>query len=112
MATKYDADVHELGRRILEGPGHVDAATRKAAADDRCVPEPLSAYVAAVHRHAYEITDRDVEELRTAGYSEDVIFEITVAAAYGAAFARLDAGIAAVDETARRPRTGADDETA
>ena len=42
------------------------------------------------------MTDGDVDGLRAAGYSEDEIFELTVAAAYGAARKRLDAGLAAM----------------
>jgi alkylhydroperoxidase family enzyme len=49
-----------------------------------------------VRRHAFKVTDDDVQALRSAGYSEDQIFEMTVAAAYGAAAARLASGLRAM----------------
>jgi alkylhydroperoxidase family enzyme len=44
--------------------------------------------------HAYKVTDADIETLRKAGYSEDVIFELTLSAALGAGITRFDRGIA------------------
>ena len=46
--------------------------------------------------HAYRTTDQDIVALRTAGYSEDAIFEITLSAALGAGLARLERGLAAL----------------
>jgi len=45
---------------------------------------------------AYRITDADVAGLKAAGRSEDEIFEVTVAAAVGAALRSLGAGMRAV----------------
>ena len=47
-------------------------------------------------RHAYKLTDDDLNALRRAGSSEDAIFEITVSAALGAALDRLERGLAAL----------------
>jgi alkylhydroperoxidase family enzyme len=47
-------------------------------------------------RHAYKVVDADIDRLRDAGYTEDAIFELTLAAALGAAQARLEAGLAAM----------------
>jgi alkylhydroperoxidase family enzyme len=69
---------------------------RHAAARGEPVPEELEAWVAKVREHAYTATDADVDALRAAGYSEDQIFEATVAAAVGAGLARFDAGVAAL----------------
>ena len=60
------------------------------------LPEPLAAWVEKVARHAYKTTDEDVEALKHAGYSEDEIFEATVATALGAGLARLERGLAAL----------------
>jgi alkylhydroperoxidase family enzyme len=46
-----------------------------------------------VRRHAYKVTDAQIEALRAADFSEDDIFELTVAAAVGAGLDRLDAGL-------------------
>lgn len=58
------------------------------------IPEALRAFVDKVARHAYKVTERDIDELKKAGYSEDAIFEITLSAALGASMARLERGLA------------------
>ena len=69
------------------------ASLRKAAQPDRSVPPAFEAYVDTVRRHAYEVTDGDVDALRDAGHSEDEIFEQTVSAAVAAGLERLEAGL-------------------
>ncbi len=56
------------------------------------------AYVDKVRRHAYRVTDADVQNLLGAGYSQDQVFELTVAAAFGAARERLAAGLGAIGD--------------
>jgi hypothetical protein len=60
------------------------------------LPDDLRPYVEKVARHAYKVVDTDIDRLRDAGWSEDAIFELTLAAALGAAQARLEAGLAAM----------------
>jgi alkylhydroperoxidase family enzyme len=93
---KFSEKLRDLERRVLHGPGRLDPAVRQAAAEGGDVPEALAAYVDKVRRHAYKVTDADVEVLKAAGYSEDQIFELTVASAYGAAIHRLRAGLGAM----------------
>ncbi len=95
MEPRFDAKLADVERRVLEGPGTLDPAIRQAAARGD-VPDDLAAYVDKVRRHAYKVTDEDVERLRVVGYSEDQIFELTIAAAYGAARSRLDAAMEAL----------------
>jgi alkylhydroperoxidase family enzyme len=59
----------------------------------RTAPAPveMEAYLEKVHRHAYRVTDADVDALTSAGISEDAIFEQTVAAAISEGLYRLDA---------------------
>jgi alkylhydroperoxidase family enzyme len=78
MATRYDALIERL---------------RDAAQPNRPVPAKAAAYAATVRRHAYKVTDAQVEALLAAGLTEDEIFELTVAAAVGAGLDRLDAGL-------------------
>jgi alkylhydroperoxidase family enzyme len=47
-------------------------------------------YLAKVRDRAYAVVDRDVEALRGAGFSEDEIFEQTVAVAIAEGLRRLD----------------------
>ncbi len=70
---------------------------RAAAIDADPLPDPLAqGYVETIRRHAYKLTDRHLQELAQAGWSDDQIFELTVPAAFGAAKRRLDAGLAAL----------------
>jgi len=78
MKTRYD----ELIARV-----------RAAAEPERVPPAQLSAYLEKVRLHAYKVTDRDVDELKAAGFSEDEIFEHTVSVAVTAGLERLDAGL-------------------
>jgi alkylhydroperoxidase family enzyme len=96
MDPKFAKKVRDLERRVLEQPGTLDPAIRRAAARGTGVPPDAAAYVDKVRRHAYLTTDGDVDALRAAGYSEDQIFEITVAAAYGAGAERLRSGLDAL----------------
>ena len=60
------------------------------------LPAEWVTYVDKVALHAYKVTDEDVQALRSAGHSEDEIFEITVATAVGASLARARAGLRAL----------------
>jgi hypothetical protein len=93
-----------LESAILAGPGVVPRDTRTAAADNDGVPDPYTTYVDTIHRHAYRITDATVAGLGEAGVDDDAIFEVSVAAAYGAARSRLDAGLAALRSAGQERR--------
>ncbi|MEX1184378.1 MAG: hypothetical protein WEF86_14295 [Gemmatimonadota bacterium] len=105
MSTKASLPA-QLSAATLDGPGDTDAGLRRsvnarAAAHATgarlpALPEPLVAYVDKVALHAWRITDDDTTALRVAGYSDDDIFELTIAAAAGAGLARLDRGLAAL----------------
>ena len=76
-ATRYDALVAKL----------------RTAVPNREAPPDFGTYLDKVSRHAYTITDEDVQALKDAGHSEDEIFEHTVSAAVAAGLERLDAGL-------------------
>ena len=69
------------------------ARVRAAGVPERATPVELSGYLEKVRFHAYKVTDRDVDELKAAGFSEEEIFEHTVSAAVAAGLERLDAGL-------------------
>jgi alkylhydroperoxidase family enzyme len=79
--TRYDALVERL---------------REAAQPDREAPPDFAPYLDKVRRNAYRVTDEDVQALKAAGYSEDVIFEQTVSVAVAAGLERLEAGLEAL----------------
>jgi len=76
--TRYDSLVERL---------------RRAAQPGRESPPEFAPYLDKVRRNAYQVTDEDIQALRDAGYSEDVIFEQTVSVAVAAGLKRLDAGL-------------------
>jgi alkylhydroperoxidase family enzyme len=53
-------------------------------------PPELAAYLEKVRDRAYTVVDRDVDALHEAGFSEDEIFEQTVAVAIAEGLRRLD----------------------
>ena len=103
--------VRSLQDSVLTTPGETTEALRRAVearsaelggrparegSTSAEVPEALRSYVDKVARHAYKVTDRDLDDLKRAGYSTDAIFEITVSAALGAGLSRLERGLAAL----------------
>jgi hypothetical protein len=75
---------------VVDGPGALAPSLRRAAFSGGDVSGEPAAYVDKVRRHAYKVTDADVEALQKAGWSDDAMFELTVATALGAALSRRD----------------------
>jgi alkylhydroperoxidase family enzyme len=111
---RYAALTKRLVDSVLAAAGHTASELRRAViaraaglggrAPDPAekardgVPAPLAGYVDKVARHAYKVTDQDLAALKQAGHSDDVLFEITVSAALGAALGRLERGLSALRE--------------
>jgi len=103
---RYDAFTKAIRDIVGGGPGHTPSELRQAVmaraarlASQRSgapAPAPFGSYVDKIAQHAYKVTDADVEALKAAGHSDDVLFEITAAAAVGAALGRLERGMAAL----------------
>jgi len=105
-----EALAREVERAVLTSPGATSEALRRAvaarsaalggrpaaAAGGGEIPSALTSYVDKVACHAYQVTDEDLAALSRAGYSEDAVFEVTLAAAVGAGLARLERGLAAL----------------
>jgi hypothetical protein len=90
--------VAALRRAVFDSAAETDPGTRAAAGAGGPVPDPWGPYVSTVRDRSYRVTDGDVAALTAAGASQEEIFEITVAAATGAALQRLDAGLRALRE--------------
>jgi AhpD family alkylhydroperoxidase len=92
-ATDHGDAVADLRHAVLDAaPATTDPALRAAAVAGDPLPEPWQSYATMVRDASYRITDTDMDRLTAAGYSEDQIFEVTVAAAVGAALRSFDAG--------------------
>ena len=94
--SRYAALVSTLRAAVFDSPGSLDASVRRAAGAGAELSAPWSSYVAKVRESSYTITDADVAALKAAGRSEEEIFEVTVAAATGAALHRLERGLRAL----------------
>jgi len=99
--SKYDEFVKRLTAAVLESRGETPPELRRAIAAHRMsdVPTALRSYVEKVSQHAYKVSDDDIAALKRAGYSEDQIFEVTAAAAVGAALARMEKGLSALEDS-------------
>ena len=93
---RYEHFRKQLVDAVTASPAATPPELRRDAVEHRTVSGPLAGYVDKVRRHAYRITDADVAALQQAGQSDDRLFEMTIAAAVGAALHRLDRGMAAL----------------
>ena len=85
-----------LMEHILGSEAETPVGLRQAAARNADVPDDLAALVDKIHRHAYKVTDEDVEQARRQ-YSEDELFDIIVSAALGASCERLTAALRVIE---------------
>ena len=66
------------------------AELRNVVAASADAPAEMAPYLEKVRDRAYAVVDREVEELKEAGCSEDAIFEQTVVVAIAEGLLRLD----------------------
>jgi hypothetical protein len=105
MRTEAELLFERLEAQVLHAEGRTDAADRRAAASSSPSSPELEALLGKVRREAHRVSDEDVAAVRRAGYDEDSVFELTIAAAVGVARRRLDLAlhaIAAVDQEEAR----------
>ena len=93
MLGRHAEAVAALKRAVLQSPGVTEPAARLAAFGGEDLPAPFGDYAAKVQEASERITDRDVQALLQGGCTQDAVFELTVAAALGAAMRRLEAGL-------------------
>jgi alkylhydroperoxidase family enzyme len=113
LSGRHAALTQRLIDSVLAAPGHTPSELRRAVlaraarlggrrvpastpgAGDG-VPAGLARYLDKVALHAHRVSDGDVAALQRVGHADDVLFELTVAAALGAALGRLERGLAAL----------------
>jgi alkylhydroperoxidase family enzyme len=95
MSDKFAVLRSATARAVFETPGKTSREVRQAVASGNA-PADLAALIEKIHAHAYTVTDGDLDVLR-ASYTEDQLFEIIVAAAFGAAEQRLAAARRALE---------------
>jgi alkylhydroperoxidase family enzyme len=87
---------------LLGAPGETDTSLRQAVFDrvrlgTGEVPEKLRGLVEKIAESPWSVSDEDITHLREAGYSEDHIYELVLAAAAGAGVRRFEAGLRAIE---------------
>jgi hypothetical protein len=82
--------------RIIEGDGTASRAQRRAAFDNAADGAPWRTLVQKTAVQSCRTTDEDISAARSAGLSEDQIFELVVCAAVGQATRQHDAALAAL----------------
>ena len=96
------SDKHEAHRalvhRILHGPGTASPEQRAQAFRNAGVPPPLQPLIDKVAHRPTQVTDADFGAARAAGFSEDQLFELVIAAAVGQSARLYEAGLAALTE--------------
>ena len=118
---RYAALVERLVDSVLATSGHTTSKLRRAVfarafgplssrlsgtereTGGEDIAPDLAGYVDQVALHAYKVTDEDLVALKRAGNSDDVLFEVTVSAALGAAVGRLERGLSALRAEASPP---------
>jgi alkylhydroperoxidase family enzyme len=87
----------QVVEKALHGPGKTKGDLRRAAFDNRDVPESVRALIDKVAKTAWKVTDEDVEAAKKAGLSDDEIFELVVCAALGQSTRQLETALAALE---------------
>ncbi len=88
---------------LLGSLGQTETSLRRAVFDrvrleNGEVPANIAALVKKIAVQPWAVTDDDISRACEAGYSEDQLFELILAAAAGAGVRRLDAGLRAMEE--------------
>ncbi|WP_063920754.1 hypothetical protein [Nocardia mikamii] len=90
----------DLVDRVLDGDGRTPREQR-AQAFGNTGPAPVRELVDKVATRPTEVTDADFATARAAGFGEDELVELVIAAAVGQSARQYDAGRAALAEATR-----------
>jgi hypothetical protein len=97
MNDNHEGARQRLESTVLSGPGKTSPSLRQAVAGGEAeMPGELQPLVEKIRRHAYKITDEDIDSLKVQ-YREEELFEIIVSASLGASLERLESGLKALE---------------
>jgi hypothetical protein len=88
QAERFAASLERLEAAVYTGPGDVTSETRQSVREPLTGDGPLEVYVNKVHQAAYKVIDEEIAALKADDYSDEALFEITLAAAVGAGLSR------------------------
>jgi alkylhydroperoxidase family enzyme len=81
---------------VFGGGGETPSDLRRAVAEGQAPPD-LALLTERIRSRAHSVTDTDIDSLRV-HYSDDQLFELIVAATFGAASERLAAALRALED--------------
>ena len=96
MDDRFAAWRNTTAEALLRSPAATTPELRTAVAAGNA-PVELMPLIQKIRTSAYTVTNGDVEALK-AKFTEDQLFEIIVAAAFGAARERLESALRALEE--------------
>ena len=96
MTDKFESFRKATEKALFETPGATSRELRQAVAAGS-PPADLATLIAKIESSAFDVTDHDIDSIRSS-YTEDQLFEIILAAAFGSASERLAAARAALEE--------------
>jgi len=96
MTDRFETLRDATRKAVLDSPGSTAPELRRAVAT-AAAPPPLFALVEKIHSRPHTVTDQDLDSLRSS-YDDDQLFEIIIAAAFGAASDRLAFARRALEE--------------
>ncbi len=96
MEDRFASFRNATATAVLRGAGSTPGELRQAIAGGN-PPSELKTLVQKIRTRAHTVTDQDLDTLRSR-YTEDQLFEIIVAAVFGAASDRLAAAHRALEE--------------
>lgn len=86
--------------RVLNAEGRASAQQRVQAFGNADMPPPLGTLISKVATSPAQVTDADFAAAKAAGFTEDQLFELVIAAAVGQSARLYEAGLAALAEAA------------
>lgn len=84
--------------RILEGKGKSTNDERRSSFNNTGLKEPLSKLINKVASHPTMITEEDIKNVISFGFSEDQIFELVICGAVGQATRQYESALKALSE--------------
>jgi hypothetical protein len=96
MEDRFASFRNATAAALLQGSGATPNDLRQAIASGSAPPE-LVPLVQKIRSRAYAVTDQDLDALRNR-YTEDQLFEIIVAAAFGAAIDQIASAHRALED--------------
>jgi hypothetical protein len=102
--SRYAEHVKRFKEAVLHGAARLSSTVRRAAFEGGDAGDGTAAYLDKVRRHAYQVTDEDIAALRKAGWTDETLYELTIAAAVGQGMRRLELGMAALRAAQERDK--------